>query len=83
VRVDSAVYAGWVVPPHYDSLIAKLIVHGGDRAEALARGRRALELFTIEGVKTTIPLHLSILEDPRFRKGEFSTKFMDDFLKRK
>jgi acetyl-CoA carboxylase, biotin carboxylase subunit len=83
VRVDTAVYAGWVVPPHYDSLIAKLIVYGGDRAEALARGRRALELFTIEGVKTSIPLHLSILEDPRFRKGEYSTKFMDDFLKRK
>ncbi|MFN2441349.1 MAG: acetyl-CoA carboxylase biotin carboxylase subunit [Thermoanaerobaculia bacterium] len=83
VRIDSAVYAGWVVPPHYDSLIAKLIVHGKDRAEALARGRRALELFTIEGVKTSIPLHLAILDDPRFQEGVFSTKFMDDFLKRK
>ena len=82
VRVDTAVYAGWTVPPHYDSLLAKLIVHGKDRAEALARGRRALELFTVEGVKTSIPLHLSILDDPGFQKGIFSTRFMDDFFTR-
>jgi acetyl-CoA carboxylase biotin carboxylase subunit len=81
VRVDTAVYAGYVVPPHYDSLIAKLAVHGRDRAEAIARGRRALELFTIEGVKTSIPLQLAILDDERFQRGEFSTRFMEDFLK--
>ncbi len=82
VRVDTAAYAGYVVPPHYDSLIAKLIVHGRDREEAMARGRRALELFTIEGVKTSIPLQLAILEDERFRRGEFSTRFMEEFMKR-
>ncbi|HEY0593130.1 MAG TPA: acetyl-CoA carboxylase biotin carboxylase subunit [Thermoanaerobaculia bacterium] len=81
VRVDTAAYAGYVVPPHYDSLIAKLIVHGRDRAEAIARGRRALELFTIEGVKTSIPLQLSILDDERFQRGDFSTRFMEEFLK--
>ncbi|HSN67958.1 MAG TPA: acetyl-CoA carboxylase biotin carboxylase subunit, partial [Thermoanaerobaculia bacterium] len=81
VRVDTAAYAGYVVPPHYDSLIAKLVVHGRDRAEAIARGRRALELFTIEGVKTSIPLQLAILEDARFQRGEFSTRFMEEFLK--
>jgi acetyl-CoA carboxylase biotin carboxylase subunit len=81
VRVDTAAYAGYVVPPHYDSLIAKLVVHGRDRAEAIARGRRALELFTIEGVKTSIPLHLAILDDERFQRGEFSTRFMEEFLK--
>ncbi len=81
VRIDTAAYAGYVVPPHYDSLIAKLIVHGRDRAEAIARGRRALELFTIEGVKTSIPLQLAILDDARFQRGEFSTRFMEEFLK--
>ncbi|HVR41928.1 MAG TPA: acetyl-CoA carboxylase biotin carboxylase subunit [Thermoanaerobaculia bacterium] len=79
VRVDSAAYAGYLVTPHYDSLIAKLIVHGRDRAEAIARGRRALELFTVEGVKTSIPLHLAIIEDSRFQRGEFSTRFMEEF----
>jgi acetyl-CoA carboxylase biotin carboxylase subunit len=81
VRVDTAAYAGYVVPPHYDSLIAKLVVHGRDRAEAIARGRRALELFTIEGVKTSIPLQLAILDDEGFQRGEFSTRFMEEFLK--
>ncbi|MGH9458772.1 MAG: acetyl-CoA carboxylase biotin carboxylase subunit [Thermoanaerobaculia bacterium] len=82
VRLDTAAYAGYVIPPHYDSLIGKLIVHGADREEAIARGRRALELFTIEGVKTSIPLHLALLDDPQFQRGEFSTKYLDEFLKR-
>jgi len=79
VRVDTAVYRDYVVPPHYDSLIAKLIVHGKDRSEAIARGKRALELFTIEGVKTSIPLHRAILADPRFASGDLSTRFMEEF----
>lgn len=79
VRVDSAAYSDYVVPPHYDSLIAKLITRGKDREEAIERARRALEMFIIEGVKTSIPLHRSILEDARFRKGDFSTRFMEEF----
>ncbi|HEY8182200.1 MAG TPA: acetyl-CoA carboxylase biotin carboxylase subunit [Thermoanaerobaculia bacterium] len=79
VRVDTAAYRDYVIPPHYDSLIAKLIVRGKDRAETLARGRRALDLFIIEGVKTSIPLHRAILDDPRFIGGDFSTKFLDEF----
>ncbi|HXI12579.1 MAG TPA: acetyl-CoA carboxylase biotin carboxylase subunit [Thermoanaerobaculia bacterium] len=79
VRVDTAAYRDYVVPPHYDSLIAKLIVHGKDRAEAIARGKRALDLFIIEGVKTSIPLHRAILDDERFVRGDFSTRFMEEF----
>jgi len=79
VRVDTAAYRDYVVPPHYDSLIAKLIVRGKDRPEVLARARRALEQFIIEGVKTSIPLHRAILDDPRFIAGEFSTRFMETF----
>jgi acetyl-CoA carboxylase biotin carboxylase subunit len=79
VRVDTAAYQGYVIPPYYDSLIAKLIVRGKDRAEAAARGRRALEFFVIEGIKTTIPLHRRILEDGAFLRGEISTHFMDRF----
>ncbi|MFZ2489875.1 MAG: acetyl-CoA carboxylase biotin carboxylase subunit [Thermoanaerobaculia bacterium] len=79
VRVDTHVYAGYVVPPHYDSLLAKLIVRGDDRAEAIAKGRRALEQFVVEGVKTTLPLHRAILADERFIRGDFSTRFMDHF----
>ncbi|HEY6139435.1 MAG TPA: acetyl-CoA carboxylase biotin carboxylase subunit [Thermoanaerobaculia bacterium] len=79
VRVDTAAYRDYVVPPHYDSLIAKLVVRGKDRAEAIARGRRALELFIIEGVKTSIPLHRAICDDPRFVSGDFSTRFMESF----
>ena len=79
VRVDTAVYRDYVVPPHYDSLIAKLIVHGTNREEAIARGRRALELFIVEGVKTSIPLHRAILDDPRFIAGDLSTRFLDEF----
>ena len=79
VRVDTAAYRGYVVPPHYDSLIAKLIVYGKDRQEAISRGRRALEMFIVEGVKTSITLHRAILDDPRFVSGDFSTRFMEHF----
>src|ERR1700677_2789348 len=82
VRVDTAQYAEGVVPPYYDSLIAKLIVHGKDRAEAMARMSRALEMFVVEGIHTTIPLHRRILEDQEFRDGSFDTKFMERFFER-
>jgi acetyl-CoA carboxylase biotin carboxylase subunit len=81
VRVDTAAYRDYVVPPHYDSLIAKLIVRGKDRAETLARARRALEQFVVEGVKTSIPLHRQIVANEKFIAGDFSTKFMDTFLR--
>jgi acetyl-CoA carboxylase biotin carboxylase subunit len=80
VRVDTHMYCGYVVPPHYDSLIAKLLVYGADRDEAMMRGRRALEMFVVDGIKTSIPLHLRILEDRDFRAGRLSTGFMDRFL---
>jgi acetyl-CoA carboxylase biotin carboxylase subunit len=79
VRVDTAAYRDYVIPPHYDSLIAKLIVRGKDRTEVLARARRALEQFIIEGVKTSIPLHRAILDNPAFIAGNFSTRFMETF----
>jgi acetyl-CoA carboxylase biotin carboxylase subunit len=79
VRVDTAAYQGYVISPHYDSLIAKLIVRGRDREEAIARARRALDLFVIEGIKTTIPMHRRILDDPDFREGRLSTRFMERF----
>jgi len=81
VRVDTAAYRDYVIPPHYDSLIAKLIVRGKDRAETLARARRALEQFVVEGVKTSIPLHRQIVANEKFIAGDFSTKFMDTFLR--
>ncbi|MGI8494890.1 MAG: acetyl-CoA carboxylase biotin carboxylase subunit [Pyrinomonadaceae bacterium] len=79
VRVDTAVYPGYVVPPYYDSMIAKLIVHARTRDLAIARMKRALEATVIEGIKTTIPLHLNIMNDEKFQKGDFSTKFMEEF----
>ena len=79
VRVDTAAYRDYVIPPHYDSLVAKLVVRGKDRPEAIARGRRALELFILEGIKTSIPLHRAILENERFIAGDFSTRFLDTF----
>jgi acetyl-CoA carboxylase, biotin carboxylase subunit len=81
VRVDTAVYRDYVIPPHYDSMIAKLIVYGKDRPEAIARGRRALQQFTIEGVKSLIPLHLQILDSEAFREGNLSTRFMEEFFR--
>jgi len=80
VRVDTHAYPGYVIPPFYDSLLAKLIVHGADREEALARMRRALDEFKVEGVKTTLPFHRKLLEDPAFIRGEFSTNFLERFL---
>jgi acetyl-CoA carboxylase, biotin carboxylase subunit len=82
VRVDTAAYPGYKVPPYYDSMIAKVIVHAGTRELAIARMKRALEAMVVEGIKTTIPLHLKIMDDANFRAGEFSTKFMEDFLKK-
>lgn len=79
VRVDTAIYNGYFVPPHYDSLVAKVIVHSRTRDRAIARMRRALEAMVIEGIKTTIPIHLRILDDPDFQSGNISTRFMDRF----
>ena len=79
VRVDTAVYPGYVVPPYYDSMIAKLIVHARTRELAIARMQRALDMMVVEGIKTTIPLHKKIMADERFQKGDFSTKFMEEF----
>ncbi|MGH9369814.1 MAG: acetyl-CoA carboxylase biotin carboxylase subunit [Thermoanaerobaculia bacterium] len=79
VRVDTAAYQGYVIPPYYDSLIAKLIVAGRDRTEAISRGRRALDLFVVEGVATTIPMHRRILDEPDFLDGRLSTRFMERF----
>jgi acetyl-CoA carboxylase biotin carboxylase subunit len=72
--------AGYVVPPHYDSLIAKIIVHGRDRAEAVARMQRALGETVVEGVKTTIPFHLKLLADPIFLAGEFTIPRLEQNL---
>jgi acetyl-CoA carboxylase biotin carboxylase subunit len=83
VRVDTAQYAESVVPPYYDSLIAKLIVHGCDRAEAIAKMERALSQFVVLGIDTSIPMHQAIFRDPGFRSGEFDTKFMEHFLDKK
>ena len=80
VRVDSHLYTGYSVPPYYDSLIAKLIVHADDRRQAIARMRRALGEFIVEGIKTTIPFHLRVLDNPNFQKGEYSTKFIEEKL---
>jgi acetyl-CoA carboxylase, biotin carboxylase subunit len=80
VRVDTAAYPGWVVPPHYDSLIAKLIVHHRTRELAITRMRRALEAFIVEGIETSIPLHQRILADADFQAGNLSTKFMERFI---
>ncbi|MBH0190624.1 MAG: acetyl-CoA carboxylase biotin carboxylase subunit [Nitrospiraceae bacterium] len=82
VRVDSAMESGATVVPHYDSMIAKLITHGRDRQEAMARMRRALDEFVIEGIKTTIPLHRRIFNDPEFQKGHISTAFLEQLLAR-
>ena len=79
VRVDSHIYQGYTIPPYYDSLVAKLIVWGKNRQHALVRSKRALEECTIEGIKTTIPFHLKVLEDQRFVTGNFDTGFLEDF----
>jgi acetyl-CoA carboxylase, biotin carboxylase subunit len=76
VRVDTAIYDGYSIPPFYDSLVAKLIVWGRNRDEAIARGRRALEEFVIDGIATTIPFHLRMLTDAGFRRGEYHTEYL-------
>lgn len=79
VRVDTHCYSGYTIPPYYDSMIAKLIVHGKNRKEAIARMLRALDEFIIEGIKTTIPLHKCVLNHPKFVEGDFTTKFLEDY----
>ena len=80
VRVDTAAYAEGTIPPYYDSLIAKLVARGRDRNEAISRMSRALEMFIVEGIYTTIPLHRRILADPEFREGKIDTGFIERFL---
>jgi acetyl-CoA carboxylase, biotin carboxylase subunit len=80
VRVDSAAYSGALIPPYYDSLVAKLIVKGRDRAEAIGRMKRALEMFVIEGIKTSIPLQRRIIADPEFASGKFDTHFIEKLV---
>ncbi|MFM7329895.1 MAG: acetyl-CoA carboxylase biotin carboxylase subunit, partial [Bacteroidota bacterium] len=77
IRVDSHVYAGYTIPPNYDSMIAKLIVSGQSREEVITRMRRALSEFVIEGVKTTIPFHIALMDNATFRSGKFTTKFLE------
>ena len=77
VRVDTAAYTGWVVPSHYDSMIAKVVVHAKNREEAIAKMKMALDMFIIEGIKTTIPFHKKVLSHPDFIKGNFGTDFID------
>lgn len=79
VRVDSAMYAGYTIPPFYDSMVAKLIVHGDTREEAIARMKRALDEFMIEGVHTTIPFHYRLMDHEIFKEGDFDTKFLEKY----
>lgn len=83
VRVDSALYEGYRVPPHYDSMIAKLIVHGSNRNECLLRLRRSLEEFVIGGIQTTLPLHQRIISQPDFINGDYDIHWLEDFLDKK
>ena len=83
VRVDTHVYAGYTIPPHYDSMIAKLITVAQSREEAIEKMKRALREFVIEGVKTTIPFHLQLMDNADFRSGSYTTKFMEDFVMKK
>ena len=78
IRVDTHAYANYVIPPHYDSLLAKLIAHGKDRVEARLRMERALEEFVVEGPKTTIPFHQRVVADSRFQAGDFDTSFVEE-----
>jgi acetyl-CoA carboxylase biotin carboxylase subunit len=80
VRVDSHLIAGYAVPPHYDSLVAKIIVHGGSRDEAIARMQRALGETLVEGIKTTIPFHQKLLADPLFQAGQFTLARLEQAL---
>jgi len=80
VRVDSALYSGYAVPPHYDSLVAKLVVHGKTRAEAIGRMRRALSEMVVDGIKTTLPLHQRIMEDAQFQAGDYTIHWLERFV---
>ncbi|MBY0337081.1 MAG: acetyl-CoA carboxylase biotin carboxylase subunit [Acetobacteraceae bacterium] len=82
VRVDSALYAGYAVPPHYDSLVAKLVVHGTSRNHAIARLRRALAEMVVDGIQTTLPLHRRIVEDPEFQAGDYTIHWLERFVGR-
>jgi acetyl-CoA carboxylase biotin carboxylase subunit len=82
VRVDSGVYQGWEVPMHYDPLIAKLVTHGSDRAQAIARMQRALKEYEIGGIGTNLSFFAGVLADPEFAAGRLSTHFIDEFLQR-
>lgn len=82
VRVDSALYSGYVVPPHYDSLVAKLVVHGATRAEAIARLQRALKEMVVSGIRTTLPLHQRIVADPEFQAGDYTIHWLERFVAR-
>ncbi|WP_323757663.1 acetyl-CoA carboxylase biotin carboxylase subunit [Roseivirga sp.] len=79
VRIDSHIYAGYTIPPNYDSMIAKLIVTAQTREEVLVRMKRALEEYVIEGIKTTIPFHIKLMDDPKFKSGQFTTSFLENF----
>lgn len=79
IRIDSHVYSGYTIPPNYDSMIAKLIVSGQSREEVLTRMKRALQEFVIEGIKTTIPFHIKLMDDPGFVSGNFTTKYLETF----
>jgi acetyl-CoA carboxylase biotin carboxylase subunit len=79
VRVDTHIYAGYTIPPNYDSMVAKLIVTARTREEVIVRMKRALQEFVIEGVKTTIPFHIKLMDDPQFKEGKFTTKFLESF----
>ena len=79
VRIDTHVYAGYTIPPNYDSMIAKLIVSGQSREEVITRMKRALQEFVIEGIKTTIPFHIRLMDDPKFKSGQFTTAFLETF----
>lgn len=80
VRVDSAIYDGYTVPPHYDSLVSKLIVHGADRDDCLMRLRRALDEYVIDGIDTTLPLHQNLLQEPEFLEGRYDIHWLEAFL---
>jgi acetyl-CoA carboxylase biotin carboxylase subunit len=77
--LDTHVYSGYTIPPNYDSMIAKLIVTAQNRVEAINKMKRALDEFVIEGIKTTIPFHRQLMDDPDYISGSYTTKFMEDF----
>ncbi|HXC11630.1 MAG TPA: acetyl-CoA carboxylase biotin carboxylase subunit, partial [Stellaceae bacterium] len=83
VRVDSALYQGCTVPPYYDSLISKLVIHGKTRNECLMRLRRALEEYVIGGIETTIPLHQRLIDAPEFIDGNYDTHWLERFVGRR